>query len=117
DWKAFSTSAEATPRAARPETIHNARLVLGFKVSLLFDAPQRLPAAQAQRDDFRDERRCGHSVGHPDVELVGLHVASALTQWVRRSRSRMIARTREGSADRVHPERECHEEHAPKHRH
>src|SRR5512146_406249 len=77
DWNAFSTSALATPSAARPPTIHSARLVLGFKVSLLFDAPERSRAAHAQREDLDHDRERGHSVGHPDVELVRPHVASA----------------------------------------
>ena len=49
DWKAFSTSAAATPRAASPETIHNilmeakeALLVIGMSAA---SAPRPIPTA------------------------------------------------------------------------
>lgn len=92
DFIAFSTSAVATPSAASPATIHNARLVLGFKVSLLFDQSARPRAPRQQHRELDRERERGGAVGHPKVELVAGH--RALTQRVRRSRSRMIERTR-----------------------
>src|SRR5438477_1132345 len=97
DWNALSTSDAATPRAASPPTIHNARLVLGFKVLLLFDELHGVRAAHAQQGDLRDENDRRGSVRHPKVESVAHECApttSPRTQWVRRSRSRMIARTR-----------------------
>src|SRR3982751_6818009 len=91
DWNAFSTSAVATPSAATPATVHTARLVLGFKVSLLLDHALRARAARQQERDFDRQRDRGRAVRHPQVVLV---VHKPLTQRVRRSRSRMIERTR-----------------------
>src|SRR5471032_940564 len=70
DWNAFSTSAAAIPSAASPDTIQIARLVLGFKLTFLLDAAQRLRAAHAQPRDFHDDRQCSHAVRHPDIEIV-----------------------------------------------
>src|SRR6476659_11501810 len=96
DFIAFSTSAVATPSAASPATIHIARLVLGFKVSLLFDQSARARAAGREHAELHGQRERGGAVGHPKVELVAAH--RALTQRVRRSRSRMIERTRASAA-------------------
>src|SRR5258706_9363228 len=52
DWNALSTSADAMPSAASPLTIQTARLVLGFKVSFLFDGRERAPPPQPQCDDL-----------------------------------------------------------------
>src|SRR4051812_391482 len=100
DWKAFSTSAVATPSAATPPAIHNARLVLGFKFALLFDAAQRAGAAHPQRDDLGHDRHGRRAVAHRQEVAVahGAPAASARTQWVRASRSRMMARTRVSAA-------------------
>src|SRR5687768_5730588 len=65
DWNAFSTNAVATPSPATPATIHIARLVLGFKLSLLFDQTQGAAAAQAQRQQLRGERDRRRPVRHP----------------------------------------------------
>src|SRR4051812_43045794 len=94
--KAFSTRAVATPRPARPATIHNARLVRGFKFSLLFDAAQRPRAAHAQRNERGEDGDGRGPVAHGDEEIVvhGPPAARARTQCVRTSRSRMMARTR-----------------------
>src|SRR3954466_14420903 len=94
--KAFSTRAVATPRPARPATIHNARLVLGFKVSLLFDAAQRPRTAQAQGDELHEDRDGRGPVAHGDEVFVvhGPPATRARTQCVRASRSRMMARRR-----------------------
>src|SRR5258706_11517877 len=92
DFIAFSPSAVATPRGASPATIHAARLVLGFKVSLLLDQALRARAPRHQRRDLDGERERGGAVGHPKVETMAAH--SALTQRARRSRSRMMDRTR-----------------------
>src|SRR5262245_17579440 len=67
DWNALSTSEAATPRAASPPTIHSARLVLGFKVLLLFDELHGARAAHAQQDDLRDEHDRRGSVRHPEI--------------------------------------------------
>src|SRR5678810_282517 len=91
DWNAFSTSAVATPSAATPATIHIARLVLGFKVSLLLDHALRARPAREQDRQLQRHRDRRGAVRHPQVVLV---VHSSLTQRVRRSRSRMIERTR-----------------------
>src|SRR5512140_201866 len=65
DWNAFSTSVAAMPSPARPATIHKARLVLGFKVPLLFDTVERTRAAD-QQSGHLDEHGDGRgSVGHP----------------------------------------------------
>src|SRR5437773_7708945 len=96
DWNAFSTSVAAMPSAASPETIHNALLVLGFNVPLLLDTAQRPRAARPQRHDLDHERKGRGAIGHPDIESGVAH--SALTQCVRRSRSRMMARTRVSAA-------------------
>src|SRR5262249_24600733 len=98
ELNAFSTSATATPSAASPPTIHNARLVLGFKIPLLFDGAQRAAAPHPQRHDVGQDGERGHPVGHPHVELVAPHGASPRTQRVLRSRSRMMARTRASAA-------------------
>src|SRR5436190_22959708 len=102
DWNAFNTRVAAMPRAPSPATIQIARLVLGFKLTLLFDAAQRTRAAPFQCHDLHQHRDCERCVGHGDVETVGMvHVqpaASARAQCVRRSRSRMMARTRVSEA-------------------
>src|SRR5690349_2247847 len=97
DWNAFITSATATPNAATPAAIHNARLVLGFKLTLLVHQSARPRAADPQRNQFEHQSERGRPVRHPEVELRIPH-ARALTQRVRRSRSRMIVRTRTSAA-------------------
>src|SRR6185436_20859603 len=74
DWNAFSTSAAASPRAPTPDTIHTARLVLGFKVALLVDAAQRACARELQADQLRHDGDGGGRVGHGQVESVVRHV-------------------------------------------
>src|SRR5215212_7957909 len=74
DWKAFSTSVAATPRPARPATIHNARLVRGFKFPLLFDPGEGPGAAQPQHQHLHDDRRGARAVRHPEVESMIGHV-------------------------------------------
>src|SRR5688500_14860391 len=99
-WNAFSTSAVATPRPATPAAIHNALLVLGFKVSLLFDPAQGPCAPDAQGYQLGGERDGGRAVRHPD-EIFVAHAApraSSRTQRVRASRSMMIERTRTRAA-------------------
>src|SRR5687768_5752986 len=100
DWNAFNTRAEATPSAACPATIHAARLVLGFKLALLIDAALRARAPQPQCRDLDGDRDCQRAVRHREVEgMVCRHAKrSSLTHCVRRSRSRMIARTRTSDA-------------------
>src|SRR5688572_32515531 len=66
DWNAFSTSAVATPRPATPAAIHNARLVLGFKILFLLDAAQRPRATDAQGDQLGGHDDRGNAVRHPD---------------------------------------------------
>src|SRR6187549_1555220 len=73
DWKAFSTSAAAAPSAPRPVTIHTARLVLGFKVALLFDAAQRPRAPQPQADQLRSDGDRGRRVRHREIERMVHH--------------------------------------------
>src|SRR5690606_13550855 len=70
DWKALRTSVAASPRPASPAAIHNARLVLGFKIPFLLDAPQRAPAARVQQDDLERDGDRGRAVGHPQEILV-----------------------------------------------
>src|SRR5688572_3005716 len=110
DWKAFSTSVVATPRPATPAAIHNARLVLGFKILLLLDAAQRPRATDAQGDQLGGHDDRGDAVRHPDVIVVAHLVTPGAaaapmppdpisrTQRVRASRSRMIERTRTSAA-------------------
>src|SRR5688572_25064132 len=111
DWNAFSTSAVATPRPATPAAIHNALLVLGFKVLLLLDSPQRAGTSQAQRDQLRGYRDRRGAVRHPDEVIVahGFVTPAAApaalgrgpfsrTHRVRLSRSRMTERTRTSDA-------------------
>src|SRR5690242_20292602 len=90
--KALSTSATAMPSAASPPTIHIALLVLGFKFPFLLDAAPRARTLHAQRDQLGHHHHGGRTVRHPKIEGVLVH--SALAQRVRRSRSRMIERTR-----------------------
>src|SRR5512139_20154 len=107
DWKAFSTSAAATPRAARPPTMASARLVLGFKIAFLLDGGQRPAATHPQRNHFDHDGGQKCPVGHPHE--VGLpahrpesfparppeaHAASGRlrTHCARRSRSRITER-------------------------
>src|SRR6185369_6525604 len=95
DWNAFSTSVVATPSAAMPAAIQIARLVLGFKIPLLFDQPARPCAPRRQGRDLDGNRDRRGAVRHPQVEAV---VHSDLAQRARRSRSRMIERTRVSAA-------------------
>src|ERR1043165_7813253 len=94
------------PRPATPARIHRARLVLGFKVFLLFDAGQRPRAPHAQQHDLEDQAQRRGPIAHADVPRVahgvsfprGVGAASARAHCVRDSRSRMIERTRASAA-------------------